>query len=152
MPSILMTENKEIEILFKNLQDGLKNHSVKELNHALVSALNNKEDKQDEITYVLHLVCKTYDIGTKSLKSNYMRGKVQDAKQMCYCLLHFNLGLSIRYISKRIFFNWPTSVLLGIKRYKTANLNIKHEREFVETYEILRKSFLEYITIKNNKE
>lgn len=143
-----MTENKEIETLLKNLQEGLKTHSVKELNDAITTAITNKYDKKADIDFVLTIVSKTYEIGIKALMSNHGRGKVQDAKQMAYCLLHFNLGLSMRYIAKKIFFNWPASVLIGINRYKTASPKVKHDVEFMETYTRLQTELLNYISNK----
>ena len=149
---MLVTENKDFETLLKNLQYGLKTHSVKELNDALTIALNTKYDQKTDIEYVLTLVCKTYEIGIKALLSRHGRGKIQDAKQMAYCLLHFNLGLSVRNIAKKVFSNWPTSVLIGIKRYKTANPKIKSDLEFIDKYKLLQENYLQYISNKNKQE
>lgn len=149
MPNRLMTENRHIEILFKNLQDGLKNHSIKELNDVIVIALNSKDDKKSDIDYVLNLVSKEYEISITTLLKNYGRGKIKDAKQMSYCLLHFNLGLSIRYISKKVFSNWPTSIVIGIKRLKMANPKIKDDAEFTNTYSRLESVLQNYLKNKN---
>jgi chromosomal replication initiation ATPase DnaA len=143
-----MDENKDLELLLKNLQEGLKNHSIKELNEALVVAINNKYDKKADIDNVLLLVSKKYEISIKTLLSTHGRGKTQEAKQIAYCLLHINLGLSIRYIAKRVFFNWPSSVMIGVKRYKFANPKIKHDAEFLETYNNLQEKLMMYLSTK----
>ena len=130
------------------MQDGLKNHSVKELNDALVVVINNKYDKKADIDKVLLLVSKTYEIGVRTLLSSKGRGRIQEAKQIAYCLLHINLGLSIRYIAARIFFNWPSSVMIGIKRYKFANPKVKHDAQFLETYENLQDQLMKYLSNK----
>ena len=52
-----MPEKKEIELLLKNIQEGLKKYSVKELNDAIITFLNKKEDKSQEIDYVFQIVC-----------------------------------------------------------------------------------------------
>ncbi len=147
-----MDENKDLEILLKNLQDGLKNHSLKELNDALVVAINNKYDKKADIDNVLLLVCKNYKISIKTLLSSHARGEIQEAKQIAYCLLHINLGLSIRYIAKRVFFNWPSSVMIGVKRYKFANPKVKDDAAFLETYNNLQQKLTMYLSIKTAQE
>jgi hypothetical protein len=55
------------------------------------------------------------------------------------------LGLSIRYIAQRIFFNWHTSVAVGVKRFKTANIKLKSDKEFVERYTALQMKLIEHI-------
>jgi hypothetical protein len=146
-----MSNNKDIENLLKNIQEGLKNYSIKELNEGLVSFLNKKHDKKEEIDYVIDLVTRKFDISERTLKKTNARGSIQDAKQITYCLLYFNLGLPIRYISKKIFFNWPTSVLVGIKRYKNANTAIKDDKVFVDSYLELQIKLVEFITNKKQK-
>lgn len=147
-----MTENKDIEILLKNIQEGLKVYTLKELNNALAEVLNKTHDKKDEIEFVLNSVMQHYNISYRILKQSHTRGVKQEYKQMAYCLLYFNLGLPIRYISSRIFLNWPTSVLTGIKKYKNLNPELKQDKKFLETYETLQKKLIKFITDKQNKQ
>ena len=146
-----MPENKDIGLLLKNIQEGLKNYSIKELNEAIFDALSKKHDKKEEIDYVISLVVKNYKISERTLKKSNARGDGQDAKQIAYCLLYFNLGLPIRYISQRIFFNWPTSVLIGIKRYRNASENVKQDKGFIDTYSKLQQQLLQFINTKKTK-
>ena len=39
-----MPENKDIEQLLKNIQEGLKKYTVKELNDAIITFLNKKQN------------------------------------------------------------------------------------------------------------
>lgn len=137
--------NREIENLLKNIQEGLKKFSVKELNSAIIKILNKKEDKTREIDYVLNAVCNEYSISRSTLKNKNVRGTLQEAKQITYCLLHFNLGLSIRYIANRVFDNWPTSVSIGIQRYKKADITHKEDKKFVDKYVKLEKKLINKI-------
>ena len=146
-----MNENKDIEILLKNIQQGLKVYTLKELNIALIEALNKTNDKKDEIEFVLNSVVEYYNISYRTLKQSHTRGVKQEYKQMAYCLLYFNLELPIRYISSRIFFNWPTSVLTGIKKYKNLNPELKQDKKFLETYQYLQKKLIKFINDKHNK-
>jgi chromosomal replication initiation ATPase DnaA len=140
-----MSDKKEIDQLLKNLQEGLKKYTVKELNEQIVSILNSKEDKSEEVDYVLSIVCDEFGVSLTTLKKKNVRGTIQEAKQVAYCLLHFNLGLSIRYIAKRIFFNWPTSVQTGITKYKTADKEHPQDKKFIEKYDFLQQRLIEQI-------
>jgi chromosomal replication initiation ATPase DnaA len=141
-----MSEKTEVEELLKNIHQGLKKVGLKELNTGILKFLNTKNDKSEEIDFVLQLVCKEYSLSIHSLKSKYPKGLVQDAKQVAYCLLHFNLQLTIRYIAEKIFMNWPTSVYTGVKRYKEGDINHKADKDFMEKYNKLEKLVIEHIT------
>lgn len=145
-----MSDNKEIESLLKNIQEGLKKYTVQELNTAIVSFLNSKHDKTQEIDFVLKIVCDEFQISKKILKSSKnARGVLQEAKQIAYCLLHFNIGLSIRYISDRIFFNGHTSVFIGVQKFKNADHEHKADKVFIETYNKLQTKLIENLTHTN---
>lgn len=146
-----MSENKDFENLLKNIQEGLKLYSVKELNEAILKALNKKHDKTLEIDYVLTLVCNKYGITVKSLKQKNARGSILEAKQICYCLLNQNLGLSIRYIAEKIFFNWATSVAIGIKRHKASSgKDLFKNKPFMDNYQELQLELIKFITENKN--
>ena len=134
-----MSENREIKKLLKNIQEGLSLYSLQELNQALVTSLNKKHEIAHEIDCVLDLVCGEFSISKTTLKTIHIRGDLQEAKQIAYCLLHHNLGLSIRYISERIFFNSHTSVANGITKLKNADITHKQDKEFIERYNELQK-------------
>ena len=142
----MSSETKDIETLLKSIQEGLKNYTVKELNEAIISFLNKKHDKTLEIDYVMTIVCNEFEVSKTTLKSKNARGNLQEAKQIAYCLLHLNLGLSIRYIAKRVFFNWPTSVAIGVKRFKSADINHKQDKQFIDKYSELEKKLINNIT------
>ncbi len=141
-----MSDTKDIETLLKNIQEGLKNFTVKELNEAIIDFLNKKDDKSDEIDYVFDLVCQEYGTSKRILKQNNVRGVLHEAKQIIYCILHFNLGLSTRYIADRVFSNWHNSVHQGIKKFKSCDPNIKQDRIFMEKYQLLSNKFIENFT------
>jgi chromosomal replication initiation ATPase DnaA len=141
-----MRENEEVEYLLTNIQKGLKIYSVKELNNAISKILTKKEEKVEEINYVLDLVCEHFEISLSQLKKKGARGRIIDAKQTAYCLLHFNMGLPIRYIAKKIFNNWPNSISTGIKRVKNADIKIKQDEIFMLNYKKLQQKLTLYIT------
>jgi len=146
-----MAENKEIELLLKNIQEGLKKYTIKELNEAIISFLNKKQDKTEEIDYIFQIVCEDYKTNVRTLKKNNIRGILQEAKQIIYCILHFNLGLSTRHIADNIFNNWHTSVHAGIRRYKNCDINLKQDREFMNKYNDLSHKFIQNFKDKNIK-
>jgi len=139
-------ENKDIETLLKNIQQGLKHYSIAELNKAIVAVLNKKHDKREEVDFVLDIVATHFSTSVRALKISKERGKMIDAKQLCYCLLHFELGLTIRYIANTVFDKWPNSVATGITRFRKANPNIKTDKEFLDVYSQLQQKLMNYIT------
>lgn len=145
-----MSHDKDIEGLLKNIQEGLKKYTIKELNQAIVEFLNKKDDKTQEINYILEIVSQEFNISIRLLKQKNGRGDISEAKQVAYCLLHFNLGLSSRYIAERVFITqWHSVVHKAIVRFKSINLSLKPDREFMEKYEALNKKFIENFTSKN---
>lgn len=140
-----MSDKKQLESLLKNIQESLKHYSVEELNEAIIHALNQKKDKTPQINYVLSIVSDHFNTTIKTLKKKHLRGNLQEAKQVAYCLLHFNLGLSIRDISNNVFSNWSNSVQTGVTKLKNADIKHKADREFIECYEFLRTKLLENI-------
>lgn len=127
----------ELESLLHNIQEGLKKYTIQELNEGIITFLNKKSDKSIEINYVLTMVCREYSISKDTLKSKKTRGLKVEAKQVAYCLLHLNLGFSLRYISRKIFFNNHNSVAIGIKRFKNADPKVKIDKIFIDKYKKL---------------
>jgi chromosomal replication initiation ATPase DnaA len=146
-----MNLKNDVEELLKNIQEGLKKYTIKELNEAIVTFMNKKDDKSEEIIYILNLVSKEFKTNIRTLKKKNVRGIISEAKQVSYLLLHFNLGLSTRYISDRIFGNWHSVVHKAVSRFNNANLNLKPDRDFIETYEKLSQEFIESFTKENKK-
>jgi chromosomal replication initiation ATPase DnaA len=139
-----MSETKDLELLLKNMQKGLKFFSIKELSDAIFSFLKSKEEKSTEINLILNIVQNEFSISLNKLKSNG-RGEIIDAKQLAYCLLHYDLGLSVRYISSKVFDNWPNSVFNGIKRLKNIDLNLKPDKLFFEKYKLMQNKYVEQL-------
>lgn len=134
----------DVESLLVKIQEGLNKFGVEKLNMAITKVLlQDREDKSKEIEFCINLVCGHYGISTKTMYSKSARGDLQDAKQIAYCLLHFDINLPIRFIATNVFRNWHTSVANGIKRLKTADTTHKQERMFLETYEYLRMRLLD---------
>ncbi len=150
--NVNMSEKKELETFFKNVQQSLKRHTLFEINESLQSMINSQSDKlkdrEKDINNVLDAVCKEYDIEKDILIYGKSKKDLQQARSIAYCLLHFELGLPIRYIAKRIFLlNWHNSVGVAIKYHKSLNLNIAPDRKFKEKMEIVKKT----IVFKNKK-
>jgi hypothetical protein len=143
-----MQKEKEVQILLKNISDSISKTSIRELNDNLTNFLLNKEGRNDEVSIVLKEVCEEFKISIKSLMNPNPRGKIQDAKQTSYCILHNGLNMSMGYISSQIFRNNKRSVFLGICRYRNANMKIHSEKEFVEIVDKIKSSVLEKIKNK----
>lgn len=141
-----MADKKEIVELFKTLQGGLKKFTLTELNQAIGVLLKDVKNngRNDEIKVVITEVCKNYNINKNQLINSNARGKISQAKSVVYCLLHFELGLTIRYISKKVFFQkHHGSVAVAIRNFKNINATIKPDKEFLDNYEKIKKSIKE---------
>jgi chromosomal replication initiation ATPase DnaA len=141
-----MSNNKQLEELFKHIQIGLNKCTVKELNEAIISFISTKYDKSHEIDYVFKIVSDDYNVNPEILKQKNVRGIYNEAKEIIYCILHFNMGLSIRYIAKYVFFNNHMTVHGGIKKFNNLNENFKQDKLFMERYNKLSGQFIEYFT------
>jgi chromosomal replication initiation ATPase DnaA len=138
-----MHDNYEIEHLLNNIQKSLKIYSVRELNDALKDIISYKDSsKKEDINYSLNLVCEYFNITISQLMGKDNRGMIVDAKQIAYCLLYFDVKLSVKNISKNIFHNWRNSVYRGINRFKNINVNIKEDEVFFCNYNNIRDKFL----------
>jgi chromosomal replication initiation ATPase DnaA len=149
-----MTEKKELEVFFRNMQQGLKRFTLKELNESLHTLVNNKEDKQKDkqkqIILVLDAVCKDYGITKDYLIKGKAKGDLQQARNIAYCILHLDLGLSIRYIAKNVFYlEWHNSVGVAIKYHKELNTDIAPDKKFKEKLEKIKSGIV--AKIKNDK-
>jgi len=132
----------ELEKLLSNIQHGLKEFSIQELNVAIITFLNKKSDKSMEINYVLQMVADEYKFSKKALKSKTARGLQQEAKQITYCLLHYNLGFSTRQIANNVFFNNHNSVAIGVRKLKNADPKHKVDKNFIDKYEKLKSRLI----------
>jgi chromosomal replication initiation ATPase DnaA len=140
---------KQVETLLKNMHKVIQKHGIDGLNDALVVLINQNSDNSDEVAIAFKVVSIEFKIEPKDLMLKHARGHLTDAKQVCYCLLHNCLQLSVRKIA-RIFNigNSFTSVFNGIDRLRKADPNLKQDKDFVTHYETAKNNLL---TALNNK-
>ena len=138
-----MSANNDLLIFLKNTEKALRHHTVDELNTALLDVLKSKTDKKEDISIVLELVSKEYNISKRTLINSTARGDIQVAKKMAQCLLHFSLGLNTRYIAARIFNRWQNSVSKSILYYKGLDLSVPIDKDFNDKYNKLEKLIIE---------
>lgn len=144
-----MEGHKDVEVLLKNIQEGIRLYGVKELNQAITSALYKKTDKAEEVEYIKKIVCDTYGISRHALMTSKKHGDVQKARQIAYCLLHFDIGISQREVA-RIFGKFVRSVSRVIDYHRTLNPSINTDKKFLEEYKNFQQKVLLYINGKNN--
>ena len=147
-------EKRELEVFFKNIQQGLKKYTLQELNDSLGVIVNNKTDKQQDkkqqINIVVEVICSHFDLTKESLLRGRGKGTIQEARKYAFCILHNDFQVPIRYIAKKVFqLNWHTSVSIAIQYYKTLNLDVKPDREFKERLQIIQNKIVDKI---NNKD
>jgi chromosomal replication initiation ATPase DnaA len=145
----IMREVKEVDLLqnlLKNIQQALKKFTIKELNDYINNFMHDRQPKTTEIDFIFEIVCLDFKTTKSALLKPHIRGELNEAKQMIYCLLYFELGLPTRYIAAKIFDSWHNSVFSGIKKFRALDPKLKQDKEFLDKYELLLNKF------KNNFE
>jgi chromosomal replication initiation ATPase DnaA len=145
-----MTEQKHIEVLLRNIQEGIRLYGVKELNEAITKTLYSKTDKADEIDFILNMVANDFNLSRHSMIKSKKHGYPQKARQLAYCLLYFDIGLSLREIGS-IFGKYVRSISIAIENYRKINPDIKPDKEFLEKYNFYQQKILLYINEKNKQ-
>ena len=141
-----LTQNKDFENLLDNLQKCLKTYSVKELNDALVTIFSKKQDNSLEVNFVLDEVAKEYSISKRTLIHSKARGNTQEAREVAYCLLNLNLGITLRHIGNRIFLKGAhNGVVRALDKFRKLNMEVKQDREFKERYEKIQQKLANFI-------
>lgn len=142
-------ENTEVNVLLGNIKKGLKKHSLREINEAIVSFIRRKDGKRAEIGIVMDIVCEEFKITHSQLKKKRARGDIHLAKELTCCLLHFNFDFSFRFISAEVFSNENHYVVTrAIKRYRTADENHKQDAIFLNKYENLQERLIKKLQSK----
>jgi chromosomal replication initiation ATPase DnaA len=139
-----MQENTEIEHLFSNIQKSLKVYTLKELNNTFKDIIDSKNNNSTDVSYALNIVCEHFKINSQQLMGKDNRGVIIDAKQIAYCLLYYEMNLSVKFISKNIFKNWRNSVYRGINRLKKLNINVKEDLTFSQNYTAIQSKLFKH--------
>jgi len=140
-----MSEDIEIYRLLKKIRREHGYKSIEELNSAIMKLINKAQDKSTIINFVLDTVSQRYSTTRIKLVKSNSRGDMELARRTAYCLLNIEVGLSLAYISKRVFFRSQPSISNGVKYLGECSYRIPCEREFLETYKKLQKELIIFI-------
>lgn len=145
-----MEQKEQFRLLFKKLEEALKQHSIEDITNAVSEFLSKKTDKSQEINFVLDNVASDYGMTKRTLIHSNQRGQFSQARDVAYCVLYYNLGLPVRYISNSVIPRKShVSVFNATKYFKSLNLEVKVDREFKEAYDRVSKKLAEFISNKN---
>lgn len=128
-----------LQRFLKLLNEALSVYNMKGLISALEESIGNHKYDKDDIERIIELVCLQYNVSSKALKNTKQKGVVLEARHQCYCLMHFELKLPLRYISNKVFANSHMTVYNGIKRYKGLNTKLKPDKEFIDNYMAIKE-------------
>lgn len=145
-----MNQNKQVEYLLKNIQEGIRLYGVKELNDFISKTLHKKTDKGSEIEFIISMICDDFNILKQHLMESKKHGRIQKARQMCYCLLYFDIGLSLREIGK-VFNKYVRSISCVIENYRKLNPKLKADQEYLALYKKYQEKILIYINEQKEK-
>jgi len=145
-----MADKQNLAQLFKTLQKALDSHTIPEITEAVSAYLAKKSDKHEEIHYVLEIICDEFNISRRLLVSSNLRGKITEARNLAYCLLHNELHLPVRYISTSVVpRKTHCGVFNAVSYFKSLNPEVKVDREFKEKYDRMLIKLSEFIKNKN---
>lgn len=137
---------KQVESLLKNMHKVIKKHGLDGLNDALVGLINQNNASSEKVRTTFKVVSEEFNVEPQDLMRKHTRGHLTDAKQVCYCLLHFHIELSVRKIAS--IFNIENSfasVFNGIDRLRKADPNLKQDKNFLMHYENAKQILLTQI-------
>ena len=142
--SVNKLDEVEVQHLLKNIVSVLKHYSVSEFNDILITAISKKSENANAEKYILELVCDKYKISYRALIYSKSKQHITEARQVAFCLLHYTLGLSTRYIANRIFhFKHHSTVGDAIRMYKRLDIKLKPDKDLKESIESLREKITE---------
>jgi chromosomal replication initiation ATPase DnaA len=132
-------QHQELQLLFTNISKGIKSFgSISEFNTQISSALAKNSKKNDVVNVVVSCVCNRFDVSPITLRNNHAGETIAYARAICFCILHFELGLSMRNICKAVLETENKShatVYKDIKRFRTLNENLSSDRQFKKDYD-----------------
>ena len=147
-----MAEASTEEVLLpflKSFEAALKVYSVNELHEKLQKYLHKKQDRHQEIEFVITQVAKEFKISRRTLVHSQARGEIAMARRICYCLLYFKVGVTTRYIAHSIFgHKYHSSVSGATVEFKNLNSAVKVDREFLDKYNLIEAKYNEFIANK----
>ena len=88
----------------------MKVYTLKEINNTFKDIIDSKNNNTTDVSHALNIVCEHFKINMNQLMGKDNRGVIVDAKQIAYCILYFDVKLSVLTISKNIFKNCRNSV------------------------------------------
>ena len=125
---------------------GFDNKQGEELMKAVKGVVHQRDDAHLDIEQLLTIVANGYGISKRTLKKARSIGKIREARNVAYCILHFELKLSCRYIALKVFCHKAhNNVWEAVNNYKSLNKKIKSDREFQEKYDQYNEQLIEFI-------
>ena len=107
-------------------------------NGVSIKDLKNSVDNINKIGFdrerIISCVSGIYGINKSIILNKHLRGDAHDVKQICYCIMKYNYGMSIREIAKILKTN-HNSVRIGVNRLKNLSEKVPTEVRFKQAYE-----------------
>jgi chromosomal replication initiation ATPase DnaA len=138
----IVNERVSLQRFLKSLQEALSVQSLNSLINTLEETVGNRKYDKDEIDLIIQIVCLHYNVSSKALKNTKQKGIVLEARHQCYCLMHFELKLPLRYISNKVFKNSHQTVYNGIKRFRGLNTKLKLDKEFIDNHIAIKEKYI----------
>ncbi len=136
----------------KSVGSGLKTIS-RELSRTesyLIKTLESKGYKKIESNLVLKIVCGQFNISTNQMLSKLRKPHLVAARNMAYQLLHYELNMTIRHISNKIFHSpFHNKVGKAVVSFQKLNPKLKQDMEYLAIYNELKQQLQKKLSKKN---
>lgn len=142
-----MSKESETINLFKHILKVCKSHGIHKVDVILrqLEIHGLGESETELIEAIIARVTAIYQINRKDLFNTFRTRTCSEARKMCYILIRTHLEMSHSKIA--LYFNRNNRVVYrAIEDYKTMNVSIKWQREFIKNCQVVD---IEISAIKN---
>jgi len=130
LSEVVITIQKESEALIDEILDEIKGED---------------EKTNNIVAYIIKACCEIYEIEESALKKPKANDIECECRDMATVLIQKNTDLQRRDIIrlfKKKTVHYPT---LAMSRHKQKDAKIKHEKQYIEKYDIVSKQVKEYV-------
>jgi hypothetical protein len=139
---------KELGLLLIHIQEIYGTDAFKKAVNTIPSP---PDPKREEVEFTLNIIAEHYQISRRALKYSNARGTIAEARRVACWILHYRLGLTVRYIAK-LFDKWPSCVGRFISEFKTLDVKIKVNKEHKDKFDLFTNKLIEFVNGKNNSQ
>ena len=127
----------DIVVVIKRLAKSISKHGVKKV-VAILDQLNTEDEfieaHRQLIKFIMNGVCNSFNIHVSETKKSNPRGKIADARSICFLLIKKHIDLKHKDIANLFGRKNHTLVSHAIKKFNNLDYSIKQDRFFLDIH------------------